>query len=67
MGSKKRGRKSEKSELKKKKPEFRLEYSYGVWGLKEQVLRSWKIWKTGGAFTTPFPPGTRPGGGGSKG
>ena len=36
-------------------------------GRKEQVLRSWKILKTGGAFTTPFPPGTRPGGGGSDG
>ena len=31
---------------------------------KEQVLRSWKILKAGGAFGTPFPPGTRPGGGG---
>ena len=28
-------------------------------------LRPWTSWKTGGAFTTPFPPGTRPGGGGS--
>ena len=34
-------------------------------GRKEQVLRSWKILKTERWFTTPFPPGTRPGGGGS--
>ena len=33
-------------------------------GRKEQVLRSWKIFKIEGASTTPFPPGTRPGGGG---